>query len=441
MDEKPNVLVRVKGAAKGLFASLDWSFAEGRQWALVGSASAAKARLCAWVGGGVPPPRGVSVAFADGLEVRAALVSFSQQRAAARKGGFLQARYHSLVDEAGPGDTVEEVLSFARIFDVNPFEVGRPLTAERRAYTAALRRVTRLLNLSELLGRDFLALSNGETRRVLLARALLASPRLLVLDDPCAGLDPARREQVKKICDALAARGLSLLVSVRHEDEIPACVTDVLTLEGGRATCAPRRVWAQTSAARATPSPASWVARGGASDPAAAPVVELRDLHVAFGRRTLFDGFTWIVRAGERWVLRGANGSGKTTLLALITGDSPLAYANDVAVFGHRRGAGVALAEIRRRIGMVSPELQAYTGQDAEALLEAALRRRPALLLLDEFCLNLDAPAAARVRRRVADWLAAHPACAAICVAHRPEDVPPGFTHECVLDAPRARRR
>ncbi len=397
----------------------------------MGSASAEKARLCAWVGGLVPPPHGVSVAFAEGLEDHVEVVSFAQQRAAAQKGGFLQARYHSLVDEAGPGDTVAEVLSFNRIFDVNPFEVGRPLAKERRAYAPALRRVTRLLNLSELLDRDFLALSNGETRRVLLARALLAHPRLLILDDPCAGLDPDRREQVKKICDALVARGLSLLVSVRHADELPSCVTDVLTVEAKGTTQAVRT---RDAAEARPPAAATWAVRAPAPpDAQAAPVVELRDLHIAFGRRTLFDGFSWTVRAGERWVLRGPNGSGKTTLLALITGDSPLAYANDVAVFGHRRGAGVALAEIRRRIGMVSPELQAYTGLGAEELLETALRRKPDLLLLDEFCLNLDAPAAARVRTRVDAWLKAHPACAAICVAHRPGDVPPGFTRECVL--------
>ena len=92
----------------------------------MGSASAVKARLCAWVGGLVPPPHGVSVVFAEGLEDHVEVVSFAQQRAAAQKGGFLQARYHSLVDEAGPGDTVAEVLSFNRIFDVNPFEVDAP---------------------------------------------------------------------------------------------------------------------------------------------------------------------------------------------------------------------------------------------------------------------------------------------------------------------------
>ncbi len=407
----------------------------------MGSDGATKSLLCALVAGLVPPPRGVSVECADEFEDQVQIVSFAQQRAAAKKGGFMQARYYSLVDDAGPGDTVEEVLAFNRIFDVNPFEVGRPLKKERRAYAAAFHRVVRLLNLGALLERDFLALSNGETRRVLLARALLANPRLLVLDDPCAGLDPDRREQLKKVCDAIAVRGVSLLIAVRHADEIPDCVTDVMEIEKGRIKSLRGRPPASESKASAATGtvPAS---RGGVHDSATAakPVVELRDLHIAFGARKLFDGFTWIVRKGERWVLRGANGCGKTTLLALITGDSPQAYANDVVVFGQKRGTGVELAKIRRRIGRVSPELQAYTGESAEALLETALKQNPDLLLLDEPCLNLDARAAAKLRQRVGAWLKSHPDSTAICVAHRPGDIPPGFTREVVLggELPRA---
>ena len=97
---------------------------------------------------------------------------------------------------------------------------------------------------------------------------------------------------------------------------------------------------------------------------------------------------------------------------------------------------GTELAKVRRRIGMVSPELQAYLGQDAESLLSAALGKRPELLLLDEPCLNLDEAAARRLRGRVERYLAAHPACAAICVAHRPEDVPAGFTRPQRLQIP-----
>ena len=127
-------------------------------------------------------------------------------------------------------------------------------------------------------------------------------------------------------------------------------------------------------------------------------------------------------------MLCGPNGSGKTTLLSLIIGDNPLAYANDVTVFGIRRGPGAELAKVRRRIGMVSPEQQAYLGLDADELLAAALRKKPDLLLLDEPCLNLDAAAAKRLRARVARYLKRHPSCTAICVAHRADDVPPGFT-------------
>lgn len=427
-----SILVHLKGSAKGPFAHNEWAFAEGRHWAIVGSAGDAKSCLCAMVAEVVPPPHGVHVEFADGLEDRVQIVSFAQQRAAAKKGGFMQARYYSLVDDAGPGDTVEEVLAFNRIFDVNPFEVGRPLVKERRAYATSFRRVTRLLNLGDLLDRDFLALSNGETRRVLLARALLANPRLLVLDDPCAGLDPDRREQVKKICDALAARGISLLVSVRHADEIPSCVTDVMTIEGNRIVATSRK--APHTGPAHTPQRPSRVSAGRADSGAdLPPVMEIRDLKISFGRRKLFDGLTWVVRKGERWVLRGANGSGKTTLLSLVIGDNPLAYANDVTVFGQRRGPGMELAKIRRRIGMVSPELQAYTGETAEELLEAALKRNPSLLLLDEPCLNLDEHAADKLKRRVDSWLNAHPGCTAICVAHRPEDVPQGFSHTLAL--------
>ena len=111
-----------------------WRFACGECWALVGTDGAAKSRLCRVVAGEEPPPRGMSVDFAPGVEGRVRLVSFAQQRAAAARGGFLQARYHSLVDDAGPGDRVADVLSFNRTFDINPFEVGGGHRAARRAY-------------------------------------------------------------------------------------------------------------------------------------------------------------------------------------------------------------------------------------------------------------------------------------------------------------------
>ena len=64
-----------------------------------------------------------------------------------------------------------------------------------------------------------------------------------------------------------------------------------------------------------------------------------------------------------------------------------------------------------------------------------ALAAEPDLLLLDEPCLNLDAASARRLRRTVSAWLARRPSCTALCIAHRPDDVPAGFDHVMRLDA------
>lgn len=339
-----------------------------------------------------------------------AYLSFAQQQEAASSGeGWLQCRYYS-----EDGTSVREHLSFKEVFNICPFEVGVSHTAERKAYRARFEKVVRLLELTDLLPRPFVSLSNGEMRRVLFARALLKGPKKLILDDPMAGLDPERRERFKKIVGALSRDGVDVVLRVRNRDELPVAFggTKSVADTGAKAT-APRRA-------------AGIVLRSPTDAP---PVVELRNIRIRFGKRWLFRDFNWTVRRSEHWVLKGRNGSGKTTLFALITGDSPLGYANDVTVLGQRRQPGEELRKVRRKIGMVSPEMQTYLGKSPEVLLEEALAIGPDLLLLDEPCLNLNAAEARRLLRRVSTWLHGHPKTTAICIAHRADHVPPGFEH------------
>src|SRR5206468_5713419 len=102
------------------------------------------------------------------------------------------------------------------------------------------------------------------------------------------------------------------------------------------------------------------------------PVIELRGVNVAYDGRAILRDITWTVRAGERWAVHGPNGSGKTTLLSLICGDHPQAYANDVRLFGRRRGSGESIWEVKRRIGLVSPELHLYYSEPLTAAQAAA---------------------------------------------------------------------
>ena len=329
---------------------------------------------------------------------RIAALSFAQHSAMAQKVGWLQARWHE------DGDlTVSKFLSYDSVWEVNPFEVGarRPMT--RRAFAQLRERIFRLLDLRQLARRAFIAVSNGEMRRVLLARALLKAPEILILDDPAAGLDPVQREKLKEIVLALCRRGVGVAMSYRHPDEVPG------------ADSINRRIVQPPST------------RNGGASSASRPVVEISGLTLALGGRKLFDGFSWTVREGERWVLRGENGSGKSTLLSLVSGDNPFAYACDVKVFGKARGRGVALADVRRRIGMAGAEMQAYLGKPPMELLDEALSPGHDLLLLDEPFMNMSERERALAKRKISGYLRRSPNVAAILVSHRQDDIPPQF--------------
>ena len=83
-------------------------------------------------------------------------------------------------------------------------------------------------------------LSQGERQRVLIARALMSRPRLLILDEPCAGLDPIARERFLASLDRLAARRSApgLVLVTHHVEEITPAFTHALILARGRVVAA-----------------------------------------------------------------------------------------------------------------------------------------------------------------------------------------------------------
>ena len=91
------------------------------------------------------------------------------------------------------------------------------------------------LGIAELAPRHFHELSSGQQRQCLLARALVKNPPLLILDEPCQGLDPVQTRAFLDLIDRLCAAAPLTLVYVSHAAaEIPACITHRLRLEKGR---------------------------------------------------------------------------------------------------------------------------------------------------------------------------------------------------------------
>lgn len=101
-------------------------------------------------------------------------------------------------------------------------------------------RILRQTGCAHLAERPWRVLSQGERQRVLIGRALMAAPRVLILDEPCAGLDPVAREHFLQFLDRLARRKTApaLVLVTHHVEEILPAFSRVLILKKGRVLAA-----------------------------------------------------------------------------------------------------------------------------------------------------------------------------------------------------------
>ncbi len=136
-----------------------------------------------------------------------------------------------------------------------------------RADRASARRALREVGLAALADRPWLYLSQGERQRVLIARALVARPRLLILDEPCGGLDPVARARFLTVVERLARRrnGPTLILVTHHVEEITPAFSHVLLMRAGRVMAAGPRERVLTSGALSTTFGVRLVLRRGAN--------------------------------------------------------------------------------------------------------------------------------------------------------------------------------
>ena len=210
-------------------------------------------------------------------------------------------------------------------------------------------------------------------------------------------------------------------------------------------------------------------------------LVDLKNINITYDRE-IFKNFNFKVKKGDHYLITGPNGAGKSTLLSLITGDNPLVYANDVTVFGMKRGSGESIWDIKQYLGFVSSALHLdyrvsasvikvilsgffdsiglyqvpgdeelkvahewlqLIGLDNEAtksfkelsfgqqrliLIVRALVKNPPLLILDEPLQGLDAKARAQVKSFIS-YIMQNSNTAVLFVSHHEEDFPEGINH------------
>lgn len=224
-----------------------------------------------------------------------------------------------------------------------------------------------LFNLNAVLQKGFRKLSTGETRKVILIRALLSECDLLVLDEPFDGLDIQSQQHLKKLLDDLKENGQQMLLILNRLDEVPQWISHLgflhnlqLTLQGEKDSIL------QQDSVKALMQFSNKSFSLPAKDPSVAqlelpdiqPLVNLVDGRVAYTDRLIFENLNWRIEQGEHWAVLGPNGCGKSTLLNLISGDHPQCYANNLRVFGIKRGSGESIWDIKQHIGLISASLQ-----------------------------------------------------------------------------------
>jgi molybdate transport system ATP-binding protein len=277
---------------------------------------------------------------------------------------------------------VEAVIRSGFSGEVFPPEAATPAQAARVLEVAAL------LGVEGLLRRSVLELSRGEGRRVLLARALAPGPDLLVLDEPCEGLDVRARESFLHHVSAVLRGGTGVVLATHREEDLVPEIGRVAEVREGKV-----RVRARTAPPpglgpgvgpgpgprlRPRPRPVEDQDQVEVEDEVqdhdqvhvqdqerpgnAALLFDARHVTVLVDGRAVLDDLDFVLRPGERVAVLGPNGAGKSTFLRLLAGDEQPARGAIARLDLGDRADAYAL---RGRIGIVSPELQARHRFDA----------------------------------------------------------------------------
>lgn len=368
--------------------------------------------------------------------------------------------------------------------------------------------------MTACLNKGYRRMSTGQTRKLLILSQITKGNSTLIIQAPFEGLDVQSRKEVNRALEHLHTQQVNLLLFVHNPDDIPFwCSHLALVSDGQLAVQGPLsavRQEIETRMVQAAPdfnvSAADLFKRdkpplvnepgsgrieppedgssgvSGAAEKVGPPeeLVHLENGTAGYDGTPVFNGVSLEIRRGDHTLVTGPNGCGKSTLLHMITGDHPACYQNNLRIFNIQRGTGESIWELKKRMGIVSPELhrnyhipgpvihciisglfdsiglyQPYSpAQQTEAekwlgylgmadkagmpfreltfadqrlvLIARALIKRPALLILDEPTQGLDAAN----RKALLDFLeemTQKTTCTILYVSHREDEYRPFF--------------
>ncbi len=204
-----------------ILSDITWEINQHENWAVLGLNGSGKTSLLNIVTGYQFPTTGQ-------VEVLGCQFGRTNLPELRRKIGFVSSSF----DRFSPTlnfQTIEEIVLSGKFASVGLYEEVSEGDLEKANFLLSN------LRLDYLKGKTFHLLSQGEKRRVLIARALMSNPEILILDEPCSGLDILSREQVLAIMKDITTNNHCHLIYVTHHiEELVEEITHVLLLHNGR---------------------------------------------------------------------------------------------------------------------------------------------------------------------------------------------------------------
>lgn len=210
-----------------ILEAIDWTVQRGQHWVILGANGSGKTSLLSTLTGYMAPTAGE-------ISVLGETYGRSDWRELRKRVGIVSSSIHQLIE--GYQTPINTIIG-GRHAVIGMW--GEVQESERRQAEKLLRQI----EAEGIRNRPWRVLSQGERQRVLIGRALMARPELLILDEPCAGLDPVAREHFLQFLGRLAqTRHTPTLVLVTHhvEEIIPAFSHVLLLRKGGVLAAGPK---------------------------------------------------------------------------------------------------------------------------------------------------------------------------------------------------------
>jgi molybdate transport system ATP-binding protein len=333
----------LKFQQKAVLRDLNWTINPGENWVLGGISGSGKTSLAKIIAGLQSAPGDVKIYFdresllpAETLFVES-WYQFKNLEGVANF--YYQQRYTS--QQAKETLTVHaELVSYGK---------------EKGLHFDQVEPILEALGFATFASSQLIELSSGEHKKLQLVKALWLKPQLLIIDQPYTGLDKASRKNLNILLDQIVKEGVQLIL-ISNDSELPNSIHSFAEIRNGQLL----KVAAFESSAteiHLKEIPAFLKASPVYSS---LDIVKMVDVNISYGEKQVLKNINWEIKAGEKWLLQGHNGSGKSTLLSLINGDHPQSYANELYLFGNRRGSGESIWDIKQHIGLISPEFHWY---------------------------------------------------------------------------------